>query len=134
MRVSTSSIIKVPLGVQLNRMAFALCAVVFAWLIWHFRHDIGLKGWLMFGSFIFCSLLGLIYSCVRARWSRLVLVILDLLIPLLFWVCFFAPPPHWWQWLIQIPAFCIPFIIPALLAWTLFKHRRTDEYFTRKAT
>jgi hypothetical protein len=129
--------IKAPLGVQLNRVAFTIYAVLFGWPMWGFRHVMVLSGWIIFSSFVFCSLLGFAYTFIRIRRSRWILAVLGLLIPAAFWtgMCLmeFSRPQAWWDWLLDIPAFFLPFIIPACLAWILFKDKKTDEYFTKAA-
>ncbi len=61
---------KAPLGVQLNRAAFLVYAIFFAWPLWRYRHTAALSGWFIVGSFEFCSLVGLGFSFVRISCSR----------------------------------------------------------------
>ena len=129
--------IKAPLVVQLNRVAFTIYAVLFGWPMWGLRHVMVLSGWIIFSSFVFCSLLGFAYTFIRIRRSRWILAVLGLLIPAAFWTAMclmeFSRPQAWWDWLLDIPAFFLPFIIPVCLAWILFKDKKTDEYFTKAA-
>jgi uncharacterized membrane protein YedE/YeeE len=81
----------------------------------------------------FLSLLGLIYTCVRARRSRWILAILGILIPAailtaMLWLVFSRPA--WWEWLFALLMF---FTVPVTLAVSLFRDKRTSEYFTTSA-
>jgi hypothetical protein len=127
--MSILSIIKAPHGVQLNRIAFTLYAIFFAWPIWRFRHTITFHGLLIFESFIFCSLLGLFYSCIRARRSRWILAVLDLLMAAVFWSLMLPAfsRPAWWEWSLALVMW---FSIPAALVALLFRDKKTSEYFT----
>src|SRR6266516_8016613 len=121
---------RAPLGVQLNRAAFLLYAVLFTWPLWVFRHIISAQGLLILGSFVLCSWLGFGYSFVRNRRSRWVLATLGLLIPAGFWasMCLLIfSRPAWWEWPF---ALFVRFAIPVPLAVSLFRDRKTCEYFT----
>src|SRR4051812_2289917 len=83
--MSLDQIMRAPLGVQLNRVAFLLYAIFFTWPLWSFRHSISVRGLFIFGGFVFCGLLGFGYTFVRVPRSRWVLAILGLLIPAAFW-------------------------------------------------
>ncbi len=94
-----------------------------------------LSAQLIFIGMVFLGLLGLVYSCVRARRARWILATLNILIPGIVWagMCLFefSRPQAWWDWLLDIPPFFLPFVIPGFLAWMLFKDKKTDEYFTK---
>ena len=68
--MSILPVIKAPLAVQLYRVAFAACAYYFGSFVWQERRVGSLVGLLELQAFTFFSLLGLIYTCVRARRSR----------------------------------------------------------------
>jgi hypothetical protein len=126
------SVIKAPVGVQLNRVAFLLYAIFFAWPLWCFRHTASLEGSFILASFVFCSLLGLGYSFVRISRSRWILAVLGLSIPTAFWtsMCMMVfSRPAWWEWPLVVPMW---FSIPVALAVSLFRDKKTSEYFTTK--
>ena len=128
--------IKAPLGVQLNRVAFLVYAIFFAWPLWHFRHTVAVSGLVIFGSFVFCSLLGLGYSFVRVSRSRWILAVLGLVIPGAFWTTMslmFFSRPAWWEWPLVVVLILVGWMgIPILLAVSLFRDRKTSEYFTKQ--
>ena len=129
-RMIISRIMRAPLGVQINRAAFLLYAVLFAFPLWRFRHTTPTQGILIFGCFVFCSLLGLGYSFVRIPRARWVLAALDLVIPAVFWasMCLLVfSRPVWWEWPL---ALLLWFTIPVALAVLLFTDRKTREYFS----
>lgn len=129
--------IKTPLGVQLNRAAFLVYAIFFAWPLWHFRHTVALSGLVILGSFVFCSLLGLGCSFIRFSRSRWILAVLGLLIPAAFWASMSLMEfsrPAWWEWLFDAVLILVVWMgIPIMLAVSLFRDRKTCEYFTKKA-
>jgi hypothetical protein len=131
------SVLQAPLGVQLNRIAFAIYAMIFAWPMWSFRHTMSVAGGVVFSSFVFCSLLGLFYTFVRARRSRWILAVIGLVVPAVFWtfMCLMEfSRPVWWEWPIDILiALGLWFGYPILLAVSLFKHKKTSDYFTTSA-
>lgn len=131
------AVIKAPLGVQLNRLAFLLYAIFFAWPLWCFRHTISVSGLVIFSSFVFCSLLGLGYSFIRVGRSRWILAVLGLVIPIVFWtsMCLMEfSRPAWWEWPFgAMFALVVWFGIPIMLAVSLFRDRKTSEYFTKQA-
>jgi hypothetical protein len=126
------SVIRAPHGVQLNRVVFTLYGILFTWAIWRFRHAITFHGLLIFESFIFCSLLGLFYSCIRARRSRWILAVLDFLMPAVFWLLMLPvfSRPAWWEWPFVLVMW---FSIPTGLVALLFRDKKTSEYFTTQA-
>jgi len=118
----------------MNRAAFMLYGIFFAWPLWSFRHSISVSGLLIFGGFVFCSLLGFGYSFVRNPRSRWVLAALGLLIPVAFWtsMCLLVfRRSAWWEWLCVLPVWLG---IPATLAVSLFTDQKTREYFAAKPT
>jgi len=129
-------VIKAPLGVQLNRTAFLIYGLVFSWPIWRWGHTIAVSGHLIFEGFIFCSLLGLFYSCICARRSRWILAVLGILIPAVFW-CLMLPEfsrPAWWEWPFDVVLVLVVWMgIPILLVTSLFRHKKTSQYFTNDA-
>jgi len=133
--MSILPIIKAPLGVQLNRLAFAIYAVFFGWPMWSFRHKMVLSGWVIFSSFVFCSLLGFAYTFIRFRRARWILAVLGLLIPAVFWasMCSMFSRPAWWEWpLVVVLVLVVWMGIPIVLVVSLFRDRKTSEYFTTK--
>lgn len=124
---------KAPLAVQLNRVVFSIYAVLFGWPIWCFRHTIVLSGWAIFSSFVFCSLLGLGYTFIRLRRSRWILAFLGLIIPAAFWtsMCLMEfSRPVWWEWPFDVLVLVLWFGYPVLMAVSLFRDKKTSEYFT----
>ncbi|MGA2788118.1 MAG: hypothetical protein ABSF60_11380 [Verrucomicrobiota bacterium] len=130
-------VIKAPLAVQLNRVVFTIYAVLFGWPMWSFRHFMVLSGWVIFSSFVFCSLLGFAYTFIRVRRSRWILTVLGLLIPAAFWtfMCLMEfSRPAWWEWPLDIIFMLVVwFGYPILLAVSLFRDKKTSEYFTTSA-
>jgi hypothetical protein len=128
-----SPLIKAPVAVQLNRAAFIIYTAFFAWPLWAFRHTISASGLVIFGAFVFCSLLGLGYTFVRIRRSRWILALFGLLIPAAFWIsmCLIVfSRPAWWEWPFALTLW---FSIPLSLVVPLFKDKKTIEYFTTPA-
>lgn len=135
--MSISPLIKAPLGVQLNRIAFGIYATFFGWPMWLTRHFMILSGFVIFGSFVFCSLLGFAYTFIRLPRSRWVLAILGLAIPAAFWtsmcITVFSTPVGWeWPFFILF-ALIVWLGLSAVLAALLFKDRTTNAYFTTSA-
>jgi len=132
--MSILPLIKAPLGVQLNRLAFTIYAAFFAWPLWSFRHTISVSGLVVFTSFVFCSLLGFGYTFVRLRRSRWILAAFGLLIPAVFWtsMCLMEfSRPAWWEWPFDIlfAVVVVWFGFPILLATSLFWDKKTSQYF-----
>jgi multisubunit Na+/H+ antiporter MnhB subunit len=131
--MSISSVIKAPLGVQLNRIAFALYAALFLWPLWQDHHTISPVGLMSFVSLLFVSLLGLFFSCVRAPHSRWILALLGILIPAIVFIAMcltvWSRPQAWWDWLLSMLTALAWFAIPIALAVSLFKDAKTHEYF-----
>ncbi|HEY4415099.1 MAG TPA: hypothetical protein VGO57_05355 [Verrucomicrobiae bacterium] len=127
-------LIKAPLGVQLKRVVFIIYALFFAWPLWSFRHTISGSGLVVFTSYVFCSLLGLGYTFVRVRHARLILAVLGLLIPSVFWTSMCLMEFSWptlWESPFDISLVLVVWLgYPILLAVALFKDKRTNEYFT----
>ena len=131
--MSILPVIKAPLAVQLYRVAFAACAYYFGSFVWQERRVGSLVGLLELQAFTFFSLLGLIYTCVRARRSRWVLAILGILIPAvilagMLWLVFSRPA--WWEWPFTL---FVWFVMPVTLAVSLFRDKKTSEYFSHEA-
>jgi hypothetical protein len=131
--MSILPIIKAPLAVQVYRVAFAACAAYFGSFVWQERRIGSFVGLLELQSFTFFSLLGLIYTCIRARRSRWILAILGILIPavilsVMLWLVFSRPA--WWEWPFALLMF---FTVPVTLALSLFRDKKTSEYFTTSA-
>ena len=132
--MTISPLIKAPFAVQLNRAAFMIYATFFAWPLWAFRHSISVSGCIIFGSFVLGSLIGFGYTFVRIRQSRWILTLFGLLIPAAFWtlMCLIVfSRPVWWEWPF---ALMLWFSIPIGLAVSLFKDKKSIEYFTPSAT
>jgi len=135
--MSILPLFKAPLGVQLNRVTFTIYAAFFAWPLWNFRHTASVSGVIVFSSFVVCSLLGLGYTFVRVRRSRWILAVLGLVIPAVFWsgmISMEFSRPARWEWPFDI-LFALTgwFGIPILLAVSLFRDKKTSEYFTQSA-
>jgi hypothetical protein len=118
-------VIKAPIAVQLNRIAFATYAGFFGYGLWRFRHTASVMGTATFLGMFFLSLFGLFYSCVRARRARWIMAVLGLLIPGLVFVgmcCMeWSRPEGWWEWLFTgLYALAVWFGIPIMLAVSLF--------------
>jgi biotin transporter BioY len=128
-------IIKAPIAVQFNRIVFALYAVFFICPMWEYRRICSPKGWIIFSVFLFFSLLGFFYSCVRTRRSRWIMSAIIILIPAvfltgMFYMGIFSSPQTWWDWLLEPLPFFVWLAIPVTLAYLLFKNKRAKEYFT----
>jgi peptidoglycan/LPS O-acetylase OafA/YrhL len=131
--MSILPVIKAPLAVQLYRIAFAVCVIYFGSLVWRERRIGSFVGLLELQTFTFFSLLGLIYTCIRARRSRWILAVLGILIPAvilaaMLWVVF--SHPAWWEWPFLVLMF---FTVPVTLAVSLFRDKKTSEYFMTSA-
>jgi hypothetical protein len=118
-------VIKAPIAVQLNRIAFAIYAGFFASPLWRYRHVASGEGAAILLGMVFLSVLGHFYSCIRARRSRWIMAVLGLLIPGIFWtgMCLmeFSSPEGFWDWLLQgLFALFAWFSIPISLALSLF--------------
>jgi peptidoglycan/LPS O-acetylase OafA/YrhL len=145
-------VIKAPVAVQLNRIAFAIYTAVFGSYLWRVHRIASVEGTAIFLGMIFLSVLGLFYSCVRARRSRWIMAVLVVLIPGLVFTstCLlaFTRPEGWTDWLVAVlTALLYWFATPILLALSLFKNfyitfrkldmvvefrpaRKSNEYFT----
>ena len=151
-RMNIRPVIKAPVAVQLNRIAFAIYTWFFASFLWSVRRAASVEGTAFFLGMIFLSVLGLFYSCIRARRSRWIMTVLVILIPglVIASTCLleFSRPEGWWDWLtaVLIVFFCW-LGVPILLALSLFKNiyitfrkldmvvefrpaRKSIEYFT----
>lgn len=129
-------IINAPLVVQLNRTVFAIYATFFIWIMWETHRTASPKGWITFFSFLFFSIVGIFYSCVRARRSQWIMSVIVILIPSIvvaemFYMEIFSTPA-WWEWLL-LPLNPI-FSVPAVFAISLFKDKKARDYFTKPAT
>jgi hypothetical protein len=126
-------VIRAPWVIQLYRVAFATCAVYSGSSVWQWRRIGSLDGLLVLLAFTFFSLIGLIYTCVRARRSRWFLAILGILIPgalLIGMVWLVLSRPAWWEWPV---VFFVVFALPVTLAVSLFRDKTTSGYFTKSA-
>ena len=117
--MSILPIIKAPFAVQLYRVAFATCAFYFGSFVWQERRIGSVVGLVELQTLTFLSLLGL--------------AILGILIPAailtaMLWLVFSRPA--WWEWLFALLMF---FTVPVTLAVSLFRDKRTSEYFTTSA-
>jgi hypothetical protein len=130
---------KAPLSVQLNRVVFAVYAMYFSSFLWNNGHGSSFEGWLVLGGLTFFSLLGFIYTCVRAPHSRWILAVLDTLIPAFVFVgmclMIWSRPEAWWDWLLCLTLGPIMwFSLPVVFAVILFKDKKAGVYFTSLAT
>ena len=126
-------VLNAPASVQFNRSAFLVYAAFFVWLYWPLRKTASPEGVLIIGGFVVCSLLGFGYSFVRARRSRWILATLGLAIPATFWglMCLLVfSRAAWWEWPI---AWAIWSAIPVSLTVSLFKDKKTCEYFAHES-
>ncbi len=132
--MSIVPLIKAPVGVQLNRVAFAIYAFFFSWPMWSLRDVMVLSGWAILGSFVFCALLGFACTFIRLRRSRWILAVLGLAIPAAFWtgMCILEfSRPEWWEWpFVIVVALVVWMGLPIALAASLFLDSKTSEYFT----
>ena len=83
--MSILSVIRAPLLVQFNRVAFLAYAGLFGWALCRFGTFNSPKGLLVLTSYEFSSLLGLGYCFIRIRRARWILAVLGLVIPALWW-------------------------------------------------
>jgi len=132
--MSILPIIKAPLAVQFYRVAFAVCAIYFGSFVWQERRIGSFVGLLELQAFTFFSLLGLVYTCVRARRSRWILASLGILIPAVVLIgmsfMILSRPEAWWDWLLCLIEIVALFAIPVTFAMVLFRDKKTSEYFT----
>jgi len=131
--MSILPVIKAPLAVQLYRFGFAACTYYVGSYVWRFHRTGSFDGLLEMQGYTFLNLLGFIYTFVRARRSQWVLAILGILIPavalaVMLWLVFSWPA--WWEWPIILPFI---FTMPVILAVSLFRDKKTSEYFTTSA-
>jgi amino acid transporter len=119
-------VIKAPIAVQLNRIAFALYVGFFGSFLWRVHSIASVEGTAIFLGMIFFCVPGLFYSFVRARRSRWIMAALGLLIPGLVFtsMCLleFSRPEGLSDWfLFVLAALVYWFAIPIMLALLLFK-------------
>jgi len=124
--MSIRPVIKAPIAVQLNRIAFALYAGFFGSFLWRVHKNASVEGTAIFLGMIFFCVLGLFYSFIRARRSRWIMAVLGLLIPGLVFasLCFleFSRPEGLADWFLSVLAALVYwFAIPIMLSLTLFK-------------
>jgi hypothetical protein len=133
-------IIKAPFPVQLNRIAFAFYTSAFIWALWKNHHSASSEGWFVLSGFLFFSLLGFAYSCVRTLRSRWIMSAIVVLIPAtvveqMFQMKIFSTPQTWWEWLLDpLAALVIWFGLPVIFAFALFKDKKTEKYFSGART
>ncbi|MEJ0088539.1 MAG: hypothetical protein WDM80_02070 [Limisphaerales bacterium] len=132
-------VIKAPLAVQFSRIAFSLYIAFFTWPLWKFRHTISKEGIIVFGCFLFFSLLGIFYSFVRARHSRWIMSAIMISIPAIvlfemYLMKIFSSPQTWWEWLLEPLPLFVWFAFPATFSYLLFKDKKAKEYFTGAVT
>jgi peptidoglycan/LPS O-acetylase OafA/YrhL len=119
-------VIKAPVAVQLNRIAFALYAAFLGSFLWRIHHTASMEGTAIFLCMFLFSVLGLVSSCIRARRSRWIMAAVGLLIPGIVFIgmCLmeWSRPEGWLEWLFSgLFALVIWFGIPIVLALSLFK-------------
>ncbi|MGD0814378.1 MAG: hypothetical protein ABSA83_12295 [Verrucomicrobiota bacterium] len=119
-------VIKAPIAVQLNRIAFTLYAAFFGACSWRIHRFAAVEGMAIFLCMFLFSVLGLISSFIRARRSRWIMAALDLLIPGIVFIgmCLmeWSRPEGWVDWLFSaLVALVVWFGIPLSLALSLFK-------------
>lgn len=123
--MSILPVIKAPIAVQLNRIAFALYTAIFGLVLWRFRQIASVEGMAIFLCMFLFSVQGLVSSCIRARRSRWIMAVLGLLIPGLVFIMMcslWSRPDGWLDWLLS--GFCALvtwFGVPIMLALALFK-------------
>jgi hypothetical protein len=152
LRMNIWPVIRAPIVVQLNRIAFAFYAAVFGSVLWRYRHTACLEGTEIFLCMFFSSVLAITSSCIRARRSRWIMAVLGLLIPGLVFasMCFleFSRPEGLLDWFqCVLIALVLWFGVPIMLALSLFweisfssikrnldveinPSRKSAEYFT----
>lgn len=127
------STIKAPIWLQLNRAVFVGYSIFFSWPLWTYRGTISAGGLIIFTSFVFLSLIGLGYSFIRLQQSRWVLTVLNLAIPAVFWtfMCLTVfSKPAWWEWPLDIFFASVIWLgYPSLLAASLFRDKKTSDFF-----
>lgn len=134
------SLLKAPLVVQLNRVAFIFYFAVLGWFLWRNHLAIlngGIEHNIFFSGTILCSVLGFFYSFVRARRSRWILAILAALISptFVFIGSMYAGSVIPWirGWPLDALMILAGAVIPWSLVFELFINRKTDVYFTGQA-
>jgi peptidoglycan/LPS O-acetylase OafA/YrhL len=118
-------VIKAPIAVQLNRIAFAIYTIFFGSYLWRVHRFASVEGTAIFLGMIFLSVLGLFYSCIRARRARWVMAVLVVLIPglVITAMCLmeFSRPDGWLDWLMAGVFVFVGWLgVPILLALSLF--------------
>jgi hypothetical protein len=135
--MNNSPVIKAPFVVQSYRVFFVACAFYFGSFVWRERHIGSFAGLLELQGFTFFSLLGFVYTRVRARRSRWIVAILGILIPAVVYIgmclMIFSRPEAWWDWLLCGLVTAALFALPVTFAVALFRDKKTDEYFTKSA-
>ena len=134
------SLVKAPLVVQLNRVAFIFYSAVFGWFLWCHHLAIwngGIEHNIFFFGTVLCSVLGFFYSFVRARRSRWILAILVALISptFVFIGSMFAVSIIPWinGWPLDALMILVGVVFPWSLVFALFIDGKTDAYFTGQA-
>ena len=94
---------------------------------------------MFFGCFLFLSLLGIFYSCIRTCHSRWVISTIMISIPTIVLVemshmKIFSAPQTWWEWLLEPLPLFVWFALPTWFSYLLFKDMKAKKYFSGLAT
>jgi hypothetical protein len=100
--MSRSEVIFAPAGVQLNRAALTIYALVFGSFVWTFRFSGSPEGLLVIGGFAGISVLALSYTFIRTPWSRWLIAGATVVVPaswfaVMCWLVW-SRPTAWWDW------------------------------------
>jgi hypothetical protein len=134
-RMSISPVIKAPWAIQVYRCFFVVCLIYFSSYLRLLHHGSPVSGILVLVGLPLCSLLGFLATCIRVPASRWVLSVFGILIPGFISVGIFTVTRHddWVEWLFTPFFFFIWLALPACGAITLFRDKKTYDYFARLA-
>ena len=135
LRMSISPVIKAPWAVQVYRCFFIVCLAYFGSYLRLLHHGSPLSGVLILCGFPFCSLLGLLATCIRVPISRWVLSVFGILIPGVVSLGIFFMLSHstWSDCLFAPVYYFIWLAMPVCGTILLFKDKKTYEYFDKSA-
>lgn len=133
--MSVWPVMNAPGVVQIYRLGFAAFGCYLGVFVFRTRQIGALDGLLILDCLFFCSLLGLVYSFIRAPRSRWVVAISGVVIPIAVFagMCLmvWSRPTAWWDWVLSaLLGGAVWFGAPIGFAVALFKDRKAEEYFT----